>query len=72
MIRLADAYDRPEVLQVLDLLRENGFIQSTIEEELLDGGLPSDGFLIGTTTPLQSRGVYWSPTASSGHLWWHV
>lgn len=67
--RLKEVFDKPEVLELLDRLHDEGFLLRDIDErlELADC---ADEVAIGATTEEEGRGVYWSLIAN--HPWWQI
>lgn len=72
IVRLVDIYDRPEVLEILEVLRDEGFVRRLIDEQFAATGSLPDSFIVGATSEEQARAVYWQPMDTATHPWWHV
>lgn len=62
-------FDRPEVLELLDHLRSEGFVQRVIDDEL-EFAKFSEDVAVGAADEVESGRMYWLVT--DNHPWWHV
>ncbi|KAF8306142.1 hypothetical protein DL93DRAFT_2172227 [Clavulina sp. PMI_390] len=69
VFRLKDIFDRPEVLELLDYLRSEGFVRRVVDEALEASQYPAD-LVLGMTNKTESSHVYWFAVEDAS--WWHV